>query len=323
MDENDFLIGVVSDGDVRRGLLAYRDINGPIEDLINKTPVVVRPGASSDKIFQLFERYALTAIPVVDDKGCVQDLIIPFQSSPNVKTPKIKLNGVSTVIMAGGEGQRLRPLTKTVPKPLLKVGGKPLIERMVSRLISSGLRDIYVSVNYLGEKIEDHFGDGKRFGANISYLREQQKLGTAGALSLLPVDIDGDVLVLNGDVIVGTEFSRFVNFHKSSGCAITVAVTPHDVTIPYGVVDVQNELVAGIDEKPTNRFLVNAGMYVVQSRIIHQLEREKPINMTDIIAQALAAGEEVTPFFLHEPWLDVGTPAQYQVAHEIVHVMDS
>lgn len=325
-DEDSRLIGVISDGDIRRALLSSVSLASPAAPLINRAPTVVTPNTSPDRVNSLFADLVLSAIPVVDEDGKILGVVTPFDQSfeandqPSAKLP-YKQNVVA-VIMAGGKGQRLMPLTENTPKPMLKVGDRPLIEQIVSRLVRSGITDIYISVNYLGEVIESHFGDGAKFGARIGYLREEKALGTAGALTLLPDSVTGPLLVLNGDIIVGAEYPRVLNFHRAMGGELTVAVARHEFTIPFGVVKVNGDRVEGLVEKPTHRSLINAGLYVVDSRLIRSQPQGEALNMTDIVVDALAKGKKVVPFPLHEVWLDIGTPEQLSKAHRFAHVLD-
>jgi len=317
IDEQDRLLGIVSDGDVRRALLRALTIDHPIRELMNRSPITVTAADSAHRIHQLLNRFRLTAVPVVDDEGRVLGLITPYELAADVAPVKSPV----AVIMAGGEGRRLRPLTEAVPKPMLVVGDRPLLEQVICRLEQSGITRIFLAINYLGNVIQDHFGDGGKFGVQIEYLQERQRLGTAGALSLLPDDIAGPILVMNGDVITSVEYQRLFAFHAVMDSSLTIVVANHEVRIPFGVVAIENELVTGIREKPVHRSLINAGVYVLESRMLNLLRKNEAADMTDLISRAVAAGERLVPFPIHEAWLDIGTPSQLEEAAELVQVL--
>jgi dTDP-glucose pyrophosphorylase len=317
VDDLDRLVGIVSDGDVRRALLRSLTIDHPIREVMNRSPITVTSADSAERVRQLLHRFLLTAVPMVDDDGRVLGLITPFEAAADVALVKSPV----AVIMAGGEGRRLRPLTKDVPKPMLVIGDRPLLEQVICRLEQSGITRIFLAINYLGKVIRDHFGDGGKFGVQIEYLEERQRLGTAGALSMLPDDIAGPILVMNGDVITGVEYQRLFAFHAVMDSSLTVVVANHEVRIPFGVVAVENELVTGIREKPVHRSLINAGVYVVERKVLELLRQDEAADMTDLIGRAIAAGERLVPFPIHEAWLDIGTPSQLEEAAEIVHVL--
>jgi NDP-sugar pyrophosphorylase family protein len=218
------------------------------------------------------------------------------------------------VIMAGGEGRRLRPFTTNRPKPMIEIGGVPLLERQVRGLVAAGLRRIYISTNYLGHLIEDHFGDGLCFDADICYLREKDKLGTAGSLSLLPQRPDGPLLVMNGDVLTTSDYGRLLAYHQEHEAYMTVGVIEYRVEIPFGVVRVEGTSAVALEEKPSQSFLCNAGIYVLSQGALDLIPAGGPHNMTDVIETAIAMRRTVSVFPIHEYWTDIGNPADLEKA---------
>jgi NDP-sugar pyrophosphorylase family protein len=210
--------------------------------------------------------------------------------------------------MAGGEGSRLRPLTENLPKPMIEINGLPLLERQIRCLCSMDITQIYISINYLGEVIEDYFGNGRKFGVDIYYLHEKEKLGTAGALSLLPeLDHLKPILVMNGDILTNSDFINLFNFHEDYQSDITVAATDYHIEIPYGVIQYSGVRITSIQEKPSQRFFCNAGIYVLSPQVIKKIPANKFFNMTDVIEQCLDDEGNVSVFPLHEYWTDIGT----------------
>ena len=212
------------------------------------------------------------------------------------------------VIMAGGAGTRLRPLTDTIPKPMVKIGGVPLLERQIRRLVKVGVHRVYISVNYLGHIIEEYFDDGSEFGIEICYLREQERLGTAGALTLLPECPNGPIIVMNGDILTTSDFDSFYSFHVAHDAKITVAAVDHRVHIPYGVIRSEGPFITELVEKPSERFLCNAGIYALSPEVLSLLPRNILSNMTDLVDICLANQLPVAVFPVHEYWNDIGTP---------------
>ena len=226
------------------------------------------------------------------------------------------------VIMAGGEGMRLRPITDTIPKPMVDIGGVPLLERQIQRLDKVGVRKVYLSVNYLSHVIEDHFGDGRDFGIEIRYLREQEKLGTAGALSLLPEKPTAPIIVMNGDILTTSDFGSLYAFHQAHDAQITVAAVDYRVNIPYGVINAEGASVKGLAEKPSQRFLCNAGIYAVSPEALELLQDTRYCNMTDIVESCLNKELPVAVFPVHEYWSDIGTPDDLEKARIVFSEME-
>jgi dTDP-glucose pyrophosphorylase/CBS domain-containing protein len=298
--ETGHLAGTVTDGDVRRSVLAQRSLTTPITDIMCHRPITASPSDSLERVRELMDIHRIRHLPLVDAAGMptrlyeLQDLVHRTPTFP------------CAVIMAGGEGQRLRPLTEQLPKPMLKVGKLPILEQLVKTLSASGIADLYVAVNYKAKVIEDYCGDGRRWHVRIRYLRETQKLGTAGPLTLLPEIPSGPFLVVNGDIVTTSDFSSLYDYHWRHRCVITVGVTVFQVRVPYGVVNLAEHYVLSVDEKPIWPIVCNAGIYAVNPEVLTYLPRGRAVDMTDLLAEMVRNGLPVTAFAIHESWVDVG-----------------
>jgi dTDP-glucose pyrophosphorylase len=299
VDIDEKLVGIVSDGDIRRGLLAGRGLDDTVVEVMNTRFVSAPTSARPSALGALAKTKQLSHIPIVDLNGRLAGLFIDKAAGALATRPN------TVVIMAGGLGLRLRPLTETVPKPMLSVAGKPMVQHTLEALRAEGFRKFLVSLNYLGEQIEQHFGDGSVFGVRIHYIREEKPLGTAGALSLLAEIPSDPIVVVNGDVLLSARISDIVDHHNSSGAEITVGVKVLDTQIPFGVVEVENGRITGIIEKPVYRDFVNAGVYVLSSQVIADIVPGEPLDMPDLVAARVNA-RGVFAFALHESWRDLG-----------------
>lgn len=301
------LVGVLTDGDLRRAILSGSGLDSPVLPFVSREPLTTGPEAGPDVVLQLLDHgreYAVHHLPVVADDGVVLGV---WLRSDIVGTPGTDLRAM---IMAGGYGMRLRPLTDGIPKPMLPVGDRPLLELTIERLRAAGIRHVGVATHYLAECITGHFGDGSAFGVEISYFPEEQPLGTAGALRALPDDGE-PLLVLNGDVLTGVNFARMLAFHRECGAELTVGVREYVMEVPYGVVDCQGTRVVGIREKPRQRYMVNAGIYLLESGVRRFVPDDLRFDMPDLIGRLLAADRSVAAFPIVEYWLDIGRPADY------------
>jgi len=307
--ENGRLLGTLTDGDIRRHLLAGGSLESPVSRAMNPSPLTAEIGNPDGYMKDVMRRGNVVALPLVDQRGEFLRLIHLMDLEQGDTQVAVAPLGFSfAVIMAGGEGTRLRPLTEDIPKPMVEIGGVPLLERQIQRLAKVGISRVYISVNYLGHIIEGHFGDGCDFGIEICYLREQEKLGTAGALSLLPEHPDRPIMVMNGDILTTSDLDSLYSFHMIYGAKITVAAIDHRVNIPYGVIRADGPFVTGLVEKPSERFLCNAGIYAVSPEALSLLTKGKYSNMTDIIDVCIARNLPVAVFPVHEYWNDIGTP---------------
>lgn len=315
------LIGTITDGDIRRAILAGHELGGPVKDMVNRSPLTAPVGTSDAYLADLLLDRGLEAIPLVDSGGGFSKIVHINDLRPDLEFGSGE-GFAAAVIMAGGEGRRLQPLTMEKPKPLIEVGGVPMIERLVLALVRAGIPQIYIAVNYLAQMIEDHFGDGDAFGTVITYLREKEKMGTAGALSLLPQTMDAPFLVINGDVLTGSDYRNLLTFHQEQKSILTVAATDYRVDIPYGVLRTQGTRVVAIEEKPSQRFLCNAGIYVLSPEALAHLPKDRPSDMPDLIETVMARNGSVSVFPIHEYWADVGNAADLERAQRDVDKLD-
>jgi dTDP-glucose pyrophosphorylase len=309
------LLGTLTDGDIRRHLLDGGSLETPVSKAMNPSPLTAEIGNPDGYMKDAMRRGNVIALPLVDQAGKFLRLIHLMDLEQEDTQGSVSPLGFSfAVIMAGGEGARLRPLTEAIPKPMVKIGGVPLLERQIQRLVKGGISRAYISVNYLSHIIEGYFGDGRDFGLEIYYLREQEKLGTAGSLSLLPEHPDGPIMVMNGDILTTSDLDSLYSFHMFHGTKITVAAIDHRVHIPYGVIRADGPFVTGLVEKPSERFLCNAGIYAVSPEALSLLSGGKCSNMTDLIDACLVRNLPVAVFPVHEYWNDIGTPDDLEKA---------
>ena len=317
VDNSGRLTGTITDGDIRRAILSGKSLDCLAQDVCNTNPLTADVNLPENHLAEILSGEGLEAIPLIDSNGNFVRIIhiSDFYTGPMAGGGE---GFGAAIIMAGGEGKRLLPLTNNIPKPLIKVGGVPMIERSVKSLARARIPKIYISVNYLAHKIESHFEDGNKFGVKIYYLREKKKLGTAGALSLFPDEPDAPLLVINGDVLTGADYGNLLSFHHELGSTLTVAATEYYVDIPYGVLRVDGTRVRRIEEKPSQRFLCNAGIYALSPDALKFLPQNVPFDMPDLIDTIIAMGKGVNVFPLHEYWTDVGNVADLERAqHDI------
>ena len=302
VDDQYRLLGTITDGDIRRGLLNGISLEMTVDRVMKKQFRFMHRGEDSSSVIEMMLEEDLRQIPVLDEKGKVLEILF----LKDLKRQKELANPV--VIMAGGKGRRLRPHTDFCPKPMLLVGEKPILQILLEQCIDSGFRDFYFSVNYLKEQIIDFFGDGSRWGVSIQYLVEDEPLGTAGSLQLLPDILTDSFLVLNGDVLTRFDPSYLIHFHEENNAQATLCVRQHELTVPFGVVQTNGLELSGFEEKPTYRHLVNAGVYVIDPQLLQLLLPQKSIDMPSLLHAAQYAGHRVVVCPIHEYWLDVGRP---------------
>ena len=300
IDNAKTLLGTVTDGDVRRYLLNGGQFSDPVGDLMCTHPVTASADSSKQHIKDLLWGKRLTVVPLIDAKGIpvalarMRDLLAE-QASDRI-----------AVIMAGGEGKRLRPITENIPKPMVKVGGSPILEQIIIGLRESGIKRISIALNYRGSMIEEYFQDGDNFGVQITYVKEQTKLGTAGALSLLEPVPSEPLLVMNGDVLTSVNYERLFDFHAKHRSAITVAATDYHLKVPFGVLDLAGHHVLGLKEKPVRQFYCNAGIYIIEPDLLQRIPDGATYDMSDLLIEAIEDGLPVSAFPIHEYWIDVG-----------------
>lgn len=294
------LLGTVTDGDVRRGILRNVALDAPVEEIMNETPITIRTADATAEALATMKARRLRQIPVLDSGGHLVDVVLLEDLLGGAERPNI------VVLMAGGAGTRLRPLTDDCPKPLLKVGDKPLLETILESFIDHGFRRFYISVNYKAEMVKEYFSDGSRWGVEIAYLQEDTRMGTAGCLSLLPQRPEHPFIVMNGDLLTKVNFAQLLEFHSEHHAIATVCVREYDLQVPYGVVKLDRHRLTGIDEKPVHKFFVNAGVYVLQPEALAYVEPNTTVDMPSLLQLATDGGGEVSAFPIREYWLDIG-----------------
>ncbi len=316
VDQERRLMGTVTDGDLRRAILAGRGLDTPLSELLAAKagsfydrPVSAPMGAERGGLKRLMRQHSVRQVPLLDSQGRVADLITWEDLEPNGET------GLEAVIMAGGQGLRLRPMTENLPKPMLPVGERPLMEHIVEQLKEAGITRVGVTTHYLPEKIKEHFGDGSGFGVDLRYVTEERPLGTAGALGLMEPPT-GPLLVINGDILTRVDFKAMLAFHREQEALATIGVRQYDLSVPYGVVEAQGGFVSGLKEKPVLSFFVNAGIYLLEPAVFRYVPSGLRLDMTELIEALLAEGERVASFPIHEYWLDIGQHQDYLRAQE-------
>jgi dTDP-glucose pyrophosphorylase len=302
------LLGTLTDGDIRRGLLRGLELKSPIATIVHSEPLVVPPQLGRDTVLQLMQANKIHQLPVVDENRRVVGLHVWDE----LLTPSQRPNLM--VIMAGGRGTRLRPHTENCPKPLLPVGGKPMLEHIIERARAEGFKRFVLAVHYLGKMIEDYFGDGSRWQVRIDYLREESPLGTAGAISLLSPRPEAPFLVSNGDVLTDIRYGELLDFHCRYGASATMAVRLHEWQHPFGVVRTKGVDIIGFEEKPVARSHINAGIYALDPGALDALRTGEHCDMPTLFSRLQERTSRTIVYPMHEPWLDVGRPNDYDQA---------
>jgi dTDP-glucose pyrophosphorylase len=305
------LRGLLTDGDVRRALLRGVSFDQPCSSIATADPFRVEEGVSAAEALRIMNEHDVNHLPVIDAGGGLSGFLLRRDLVRDVSA------AVSAVIMAGGFGTRLRPLTDQIPKPMLPVGDRPLLERTIERLRDAGIHRVNVTTHHLAEQITSYFGDGRAMGVQIRYMPEEQPLGTCGGLRLVD-EPNEPLLVINGDILTGINFGDLVGFHRKVGADATVCVRKYDVQVPYGVVEVEGTWLRGLREKPSVGFFVNAGIYLLEPTVQRYIPDGQRFDMTDLIGRLLADGRRVASFPIVEYWLDVGQPADYAQAQRDV-----
>lgn len=314
------LITTITDGDIRRAILVGMDVEQSIESLVSHAargsgqsegPLTAQVTTPATELLRLMAEKNLRQIPLLDEDGRVVDLAVLNDLVKDYELP------LRAVIMAGGFGTRLRPLTEDLPKPMLPLGSRPLLELIVEQLRDAGIRKVNVATHYKGDVISDHFKDGQDFGVDIRYVKEDQPLGTAGALSLLE-ESDEPLLVINGDILTRVDFRAMLNFHREHQADLTVAVRQYEFNVPYGVVLTDGVAVKGISEKPIVRQFINAGIYLLSPPVRRLVPNGQPYDIPDLIELLLSEGRSVVSFPIREYWLDIGKADHYDQAQSDV-----
>ena len=305
VDGDGRVTATVTDGDIRRAVLAGHALDAPLSGIVSGVPLLLDSDAGEDTIRETFMRSGRSAIPVID----ADRRLIDVRRLADV-LPELAVAPVG-VLMVGGRGERLRPLTDKMPKPLLKIGGAAIVERLIDSMRAAGVAEVYLTVNYMAEQFEERLGDGADLGVRLHYLHEEQPLDTAGALSLLPPQ-DRPLLVSNGDLVTTIDFAAMLDFHRFHRAEITVAGVEYAATVPYGVLRTAEHHLLHIDEKPTSRQLVSGGIYVLSPDVLRYVPGDRPFKMPDLIDCALRDGLGVSVFPVLERWSDIGSKDEFE-----------
>lgn len=316
VDDNNQLQGVVTDGDIRRGLLNNLSLRADITQVMNTNPMTGDVKTPREDLIAVMESKGILSIPLLDHGKVVGlETLHGILSQPTYQNP--------VFLMAGGFGTRLRPLTDTCPKPMLKIGNKPILETVIRSFIKSGFVNFYISTHYMPEQIEQHFGNGSDLDVNITYVHEDSPLGTGGALGLLPDNLPQDLplIMMNGDVLTKVDFQRLLEFHTDSQADATMCVREYDYQIPYGVINGEGNKITSMVEKPIQRFFVNAGIYVVSPRVIQSVPANHHIDMPTLLEQHMNERDNILMFPIHEYWLDIGRMDDFNRAQADIHTL--
>ncbi len=309
VDDECHLTGTVTDGDIRRALLRGDGLNTPINSLMNDNPIT---GLLDEDEFlwqRTMQRHTLRHLPLLDSNGCVVGLA-------RFEPPKEPKRDNPVILMAGGLGTRLHPLTQSQPKPLLEVGSKPILETIIENFADHGFHNIYLCINYKGEMIKKYFSDGSRWNVEIKYIEEKKRMGTAGALSMLPNKPDAPFFVMNSDLLTKVDFVRLLHFHQKQSASATMCTREYTHQIPYGVINLEGHDVVSMVEKPTQRFSVNAGIYVLEPETLEDIPADIFFDMPSLINTLLDNKKSVASFPIHEYWIDIGRMQEFKQAHE-------
>jgi dTDP-glucose pyrophosphorylase len=309
VDDNKKLIGSFTDGDLRRGFIKGLGFDNNILEFVNKSPIFLTENQYSIDLIKKYRENNIKLIPIVNLEGVIVDVI-------NFRT-KSTLIPADALLMAGGEGKRLRPLTETTPKPLLKVGGKPIIEYNIDSLARVGVNNINLSINYLGDQIVDYFGNGSNKDINIKYVREEKPLGTIGSILLVDNFKYDDIIVMNSDLLTNIDFTDFFKTYKDSNADMAVAATSYQVDIPYAVLEVNEiNIVKSLTEKPRYTYFSNAGIYIINKRLLSMIPKNHFFDITDLMDKVLEMNFNIITYPINGYWLDIGKHEDFKKAQE-------
>jgi dTDP-glucose pyrophosphorylase len=313
VNENNELVGSVSDGDIRRGIIKGASLDSPATGIMNKNFRYLNESKFTHSAIKELKNSQVRFVPYLDEKGVVTKIIDLTKFKGHIP--------VDCMIMAGGRGERLRPMTDSIPKPLLKIGDKAIIEHTVDRLAQFGVSNITISIRYLGEKIKDHFGNGESKGIEISYVEEKEPLGTIGSLSLMSEGKAESLLLMNSDLLTNIDYLEFYEAFISSGADMAVATVPYTVTIPYAILETEHDKVLSLKEKPNFTYQSNAGIYLIKKEIVATIPKNTFYNATDLMEDVIKKGKKLVYFPLFCYWLDIGKPEDYLKAlDDIKHI---
>ena len=309
VDNDNKLLGTLGDGDIRRGLLRKIKLSDTIENVYYKKPIIAKRGSSKESLLNLCSINEVSQLPIIDINGKVIDLFIIDEEL--IK----KQHENHVVLMVGGLGARLKPLTENIPKPMLNVGGQPILKTIVKGFVDNGFTNITMCLGYMSNVIEDYFKDGSDFGANIKYIVEERRMGTAGAISLIKEKIDKPFFVMNGDLITNINYEQMLDFHEEQNSKATMCVREYDIQVPYGVVNVINEDIVSIEEKPIHSFFINAGIYLLDPECINLIPKDEFYDMPSLFEKMILTDKKTISFPLKEYWLDIGRVSDYERAN--------
>lgn len=310
LDEDNRMVGTLTDGDSRRALIAGASVNDKIEKIMHRNFNYMKVEEIGDvKEIKHQKEMKMKLVPVLDKEMHIVDVI-------NLEKYATRLP-IDAVLMAGGKGERLRPLTEKTPKPLLPVGGKAIIDHNIDRLIANGVKHINVTVNYLGEQLEEHFSE-PRGDVKVHTVREPKFLGTIGSIKFVKEFYNDTVLVMNSDLFTNINYEDFYLHFKEHDAEMSVAAVPYTVSVPYGIFDLEGRNIHGLIEKPTYNYYANAGIYMIKRRALDEIPDDTFFNATDLIEKLISENEKVIRFPLNGTWIDIGNPQEYQKANELV-----
>ncbi|KJH79124.1 nucleotidyltransferase family protein [Stutzerimonas stutzeri] len=305
------LLGTLTDGDVRRALLKHMTLDVPVAEVMCITPRTAARDWSKERILADMEKYQLLQLPVVDQ----EHRVIGLETLHDLLNKRHRDNPV--FLMAGGFGTRLQPLTHNCPKPLLKVGEKPILELILESFINAGFHRFFISTHYMPEMIREHFGDGSQWGVSIRYIHEKEPLGTGGALGLLPHDeIDQPLFMMNGDLLTTLNFQNLLEFHQDHSGVATMCVREYEHCVPYGVIQSEGHRICSMVEKPVHRFFINAGIYLLSPDLVKSVAPGVRVDMPTLLEREIANGNDVNMFPVHEYWLDIGRMEDFKRAQQ-------
>jgi len=306
------ICGLITDGDIRRGLLAGATLQSPVTAIMRRDFFAVGPEIDRAAVLDLMKARMFQHVPVLNKERRL--IAVHFLRDLIGAAPKPNV----AVVMAGGKGSRLRPMTETIPKPMVEVAGRPILERIVLHLVGHGIQNIYLAVNYKAKMIEDHFGDGGQFGCFISYLHEAEPRGTGGALASLPARPKHPIVVLNGDQVMRVDISGMLDHHRRQRAAATIAAGPYQVEVPFGTVIERDGCLVELQEKPRVNFMINRGIYVLEPELLDAIPAAGEFPITSLFESLLAGGKPVSVYYFDDYWLDVGRPADLRQANGLI-----
>lgn len=307
-DGNGKLIGSVTDGDLRRSLIKGIGVNENVKLAMKPDMVVVEKKLSDAKKGKILEKHKIQSVPVIDENFHIIDIFTIEQTKEH--------HDIQVVLMAGGMGTRLGKITENLPKPMIEVAGKPILERIINRLQNQGFSNFYLSVNYKAEIIENYFTDGKKIGCSINYIRENKRLGTAGPLSMLESN-GSPIIVMNGDLLTHVDVTQLMNFHNNHQAKITMCIRSYEYQVPFGVIDIVDGMAKSFLEKPVQSFNVNAGIYVIEPEILPMIPKDEYYDMSTLLNALINSNKDIACFPIVEGWIDVGRESDLLHAQEI------